>query len=201
MEIRNESSSIYFKDTLARCGIVIFDHSNASTSTSTALSSTQQVTLQTSLSQQHPDLQLPQCHEPIRSIRQLESILKQHQSRLEQFIESMAFYLTNLMNLKASLMNFEGTHLTNNFYHQNETLVRLLMRLESIQQPLVRLLIDSMISFSSEITENESSLSHHLQLQILNHIRWCDVIFDSSLVVTSLLESVQVELNLYLSIS
>jgi hypothetical protein len=211
MEIRNEFSSIYFKDTLARCGIFIFDHHHAST-----LRSQQTISLQTSLSQQHPTLQLPQCHEPIRSIRQLENILKQHQSRLEQFIQSMNFYLSNLMNLKVSLINFEGSQLTNNnLYHQNETLLRLLMRLESIQQPLVRLLIETMISVSSLTyetirDEDESSImSHHrqhqggrggaeesihFQLQILNHIRWCDVIFDSSLVVTSLLESVQVKL-------
>jgi hypothetical protein len=228
MEIRNESSSAYFKETLTRCGIVLKDFSFLSTSalslsTATATSSSiiqssQNLTSTLTVSQylQHlPSIAIspPQCREPIRAMRQLDAMLRQHVSRLEQFIQSMKFYFHDYVHLKLCLMNFDEQNYhqhqhqqqsqsMNSFYNPNDTILRILMRIETIQQPLVRLLIDKMITLSSEMNDEDDNYQelYHFILQIFNHIRWCDdVIFDSAMVVTSLLESVQVMFCDYLT--
>lgn len=206
MELRNESSSVYFKETLTRCGIVLKDYSFLSLPAATTTTR-----IIPSSSQHHPStftvleylqhlsnivIYPPQCHEPIRAMRQLDVMLKQHTSRLEQFIQSMKYYFNDFVHIKLCLMNFEQNHssqslLVNNFC--NDTILRILMRIETIQQPLVRLLIDQMITLSSEMNDDNFQELNLFILQIFDHIRWCDVIFDSAMVVASLLESVQVK--------
>lgn len=143
------------------------------------------------------------CSNIIKSTKQFNINIKQlNINKLELFINSMYYYINNLNNnFKIIMESFDNNNEINNFYGQNETLIRLLMKNNIIQEKLIQLLINKMISLSSDNNNdnNKNNNKGELELLILNHIRWCDVIYQPSTVITLLLESVPVrEFNLFI---
>jgi hypothetical protein len=164
-----------FRDSLSRCGI-FFESSMA----------------------------FPICHEPARAIRHLESTLRMHSTRLNEFISSMNSFFSDAVCFKAAMepMRTDSSDVSDHsstLYGQAETLLRILLRVQAIQAPLIRLLIDKMLAvvleapFGEEnyMTE-ECEVAMSRAIRILNHIRWCEVIFDSSALISLLLETVHV---------
>ena len=176
--IMTQSSQIpyaFFRDTLCRCGM-FFDESN-----SYAI-----------------------CVDAPRSIRQLESTLRLHSTRLNEFVASMGVFLDDMVCLKAAMEPIRASatsapHRGGSMYGQTDTLLRMLLRIQSIQTALVHILMDKMIEValqrSSGDPEDEAQTEladTDTSMQILNHIRWCDVIFDSTSLIHLFLDNVQV---------
>lgn len=99
---------------------------------------------------------------------------------------------------QALLGNRDSTSDANNWYGQADTLLKLLLRIQALQESVIEILLGKILVSASESTEHDDT-SEGLAMQILNHIRWCDVLFDPESVVNVLLEGLQVRLyeNLY----
>jgi hypothetical protein len=156
--------SIVFRDTLVSCGIFLDD-------TSFVI-----------------------CHEPGRSARHLESSLKHQQYRLDEFVESMSTYFADEKNIRVSTMPFQGPdsdrHLS---YGQGDTLLKLLLRIQALQIPLIQLLFMKILELATEHPESlEDESYQNFQFKILNHIRWCEVLYDAETVINIMLDSIQV---------
>lgn len=174
-------SYAFFRDSLSRCGIFF------ETSMAYAI-----------------------CNEPARAIRHLESTLRMHSTRLNEFLASMTKFFSNEDCFKASMESIRqnSTDFSNHsgsMYGQAETLLRMLLRVQAIQAPLIRLLLDKMLAIVVEapfdddnIMTDQCEVVMSRALKILNHIRWCEVIYDSSALISLLLETVHVSYLIYI---
>jgi hypothetical protein len=162
----------HFKDVLSRCGIFLND--GGTTSVGVVI-----------------------CHEPSRSIRLLESALRLHSNRFTEFKDSMTKFFDTNFGILTSLNPMQS-----NFYNlnnstalgQSDTLLKLLSRIQLLQDILVQILVGKMLHLACDIsskTDNDIA-SYNVELQILNHIRWCEVLYNPYHVINLLLEAVHV---------
>lgn len=132
-----------------------------------------------------------QCVNLFNSKKQLEVILKQLLNKLPSFLTSMEFYLNNHINdVVLNMINNQQHNQMINLYNENNTLLSLLMRIKIIQNKVIEIIIDKIIQLSSDGNENREM--NELIIKILNHIRWCDVVYDPSKAINLLLGSVPV---------
>lgn len=78
----------------------------------------------------------------------------------------------------------------NSMYGQTDTLLKLLLRIEPLQDPIIEVLLGKMLLLVSE--HEGSSEQERLATQIFNHIRWCEYLFSPEFVVKTCLESLPV---------
>ena len=96
-------------------------------------------------------------------------------------------------------INTGDSHNFSGHFGQFDSLLKLLLRVETIQGPLIRALIFTMVTLVTESqylnsndTSSTESDSFEIAMKIFNHIRWCDVIFQPVEVIETLLDSLAV---------
>jgi len=152
----------FFLGTLEKCGVVIINENDASRIT---------------------------CFEPSRSFKKLEGFLRLQGGRINEFVEQLEYYLDNDSNLMLAVqpMLTESTLLQSTyFFGQSNTLLKLLLKLEPIQSTIFKFLIQKLLSGIDE------TFNCDISSKIFNHIRWCELIHDSKLLLDMLLETIQV---------
>eukprot|EP01041_Mallomonas_annulata_P003326 gene3326-6581_t len=158
----------FFKDTLAKCGIFLACDDGFSFYIT--------------------------CHEPTRSLKQLESALRLQSHRLGEFCDLMEVYLGNYERLAHALspMTTEFDALQSlHLFCQSPSLLKLLMQIESIQSNLTRFLIQRLLNLTSSASSLADNVSD-IPINIINHIRWCDILYDSHVTLGLLLQAVEV---------
>ena len=131
--------------------------------------------------------------DPIRAVKKLEHSLKLESHRIEDFIQGLLQFFRIDENLFLSMSPImivdETKHASspsfNAFFGQDDTFLKLLLRLPVIQTTLIEFLIQRMMVLSEN--ESEQLDSSHPALKLLNHIRWCDVIYQPKTVVELLM--------------
>lgn len=132
------------------------------------------------------------CHEPSRSIRLLETHLRQQNHKLNEFKTSMRYFLDTHLKTSLNIMQNDFQVLSHDIrVGQADTLIKLLLRLEVLQEHLMEYLVGRMISYTT-VDTNDEDVNYCSQYAILNHIRWSEVIYNPDKIIQILLESIPV---------
>lgn len=133
------------------------------------------------------------CHETSKSFRQLDSQFRIQRSKIDEFLTSMNAFFDLEGALLASLRSLEElgpqeVEKMNNMYGQTDTFLKLLLRIEALQDSAIETLLGKMLWLMGEVpvASSQGSNSHsqilrqqseqeRLATQIFNHIRWCEV--------------------------
>ena len=84
-------------------------------------------------------------------------------------------------------------------YGQSDTFLKLLLRIEALQDTVIEMLLGKMLLLAGEIspladnaTRSNVCKQERVITKIFNHIRWCEYLFSPEKVVKISLESLQV---------
>ncbi len=141
------------------------------------------------------------CLEPTKAFRQLDSQFRLQRSKVDEFIVSMSEFFDYPGGLVASLRSLEdlgtlGLQQHGQQYGQTDTFLKLLLRMETLQDRVIEILLGKMLLLAGadeRIHQSHTrSDNERLTIQIFNHIRWCELLCSPERVVQTLLESVQV---------
>lgn len=121
------------------------------------------------------------CQDPMRSFKTLEGFCRMQGSRVKEIAASMEAFISVPQQLYLSLkpMDTQQSIEHGHWLASNDTLVKFLLRIEPLQLPLIRCLLGLLVSHASD---------QHIPILILNHIRWCELIYDPNTVVLLFLE-------------
>lgn len=145
--------------------------------------------------------------DPSRAIKKLEHSLRLEHHRTENFLEGLTMYLQQDSNLSLAMSpivivdeekQFSSPSF-NAFFGQDDTFLKLILRLPTIQLKLMEFLIQRMIELSPE-SQTSAIDSSHPALRLLNHIRWCDVIYQPKNIVECLMVQ-YTSISLYINFS
>ena len=149
------------------------------------------------------------CAEVVKSFRQLDSLLRIQRAKIDDFIASMITFFDLPTAVVATLVPLEEqghththtSHAEHRLYGQSDTFLKLILRIESIQDPLIEVLLGKMLLLTgddvgevrnSNAQSQVPSENERLATQIFNHIRWCELLFSPEKVVKTCIESLLV---------
>ena len=138
------------------------------------------------------------CDEPSRSVRKLESALRVQSNRLGEFLECLESYLTDSLeqSLQPTCQNTNHANsqsarqqhgLSSSNQHfgigTGDSFLKLLLRVQPLQERLITILVEKIISFSQEDHDGMSQSTslritkgvNSVALNVLNHIRWYEI--------------------------
>ena len=154
-----------------------------------------------------PEVQIPtesafilSARDVNKSFRRLEQALRLESHHLSDFVEGLKEFLSNYNSLYLSISRpvcmiddeSNNNHITDVHFGQSDTFIKLLLRIQALQEPLMGYLIEKMIELSTNTSFSENFDMAHASTKILNHIRWCDIIYDSKSLLDKLMESVPI---------
>jgi hypothetical protein len=126
---------------------------------------------------------------------------------MNEFFNLPGAVLASLMPLEDKEENQGHTEIDklNTMYGQTDTFLKLLLRIEALQDTAIELLLGKMLILlgdvpvaddGSQAPSRQQTEQERLATQIFNHIRWCEFLFSPETVVKTCLESLLVSVVL-----
>ena len=135
--------------------------------------------------------------DPNRAVRKLEQSLRLEEHKLDEFMHGMKQFIENDTTLAIAMLpirivmedGMDTVPQTSGsaYFGQEDTFLKLMLRLPSVQPSLMIILIEKIMELAAndDISQGRSLDSGHPALRLLNHIRWCDIIYDPKAIVES----------------
>jgi hypothetical protein len=93
-----------------------------------------------------------------------------------------------ILDLFLSPFTQSDRHIESESYIMNDSCMKILLRLKPIQTQILSLLLNKIVEISIMGGGGLSDTMSSLSLGLLNHIRWCDVIYETSVLVRAILD-------------
>ena len=149
--------------------------------------------------------------DPNRAMRKVESSLRMEEHKLKDYMRGLQEFLSDDGFLATSLLPIrivdeDGTatnsQTATSFFGQADTFLKLSLLNPALQGELITFLVEKMVLLVQVEEEGDHSVgnasvvptfdSSHPAIKVLNHLRWCDVIYNPRLLVESLMDAVTI---------